>query len=60
MEHIPGFTRSHLMSTSGECLCGIAPAAIMVDKFAEITLNTTPLSGRKSNYSTYRHVWEKG
>jgi hypothetical protein len=31
MEHIQGFTRSHWMPPSGECLRRIAPAAAMVD-----------------------------
>jgi hypothetical protein len=33
MEHIQGFTRSHWMPPSGECLRPIAPAAIVVDEF---------------------------
>ena len=33
MEHIPGFTQSHWMPPSGECLRRIAPAAAMVDNF---------------------------
>jgi hypothetical protein len=33
MEHIQGFTRSHWMPPSGECLPRIAPAAAMVDDF---------------------------
>jgi len=33
MEHIQGFTRSHWMPTSGECLRRIAPTAAMVDEF---------------------------
>jgi len=33
MEHIQGFTRSHWMPPSGECLCSIAPTAAMVDEF---------------------------
>ena len=33
MEHIQGFTRSHWMPLSGECLRHIAPAAAMVDDF---------------------------
>jgi hypothetical protein len=33
MEHIRGFTQSHWMQPSGECLRRIAPAAAMVDKF---------------------------
>jgi len=39
MEHIQGFTWSHWMPPSGECLRRIAPAAVMVDKFVETTLN---------------------
>jgi hypothetical protein len=30
IEHIPGFTRSHCMPPSGECLQRIAPAATKV------------------------------
>jgi len=33
MEHIQGFTQSHWMLPSGECLRHIAPAAVMVDEF---------------------------
>ena len=33
MEHIQGFTRSHWMPPSGECLRRIAPTAAMVDDF---------------------------
>jgi hypothetical protein len=33
MEHIQGFTRSHWMPSSVECLCCIAPVADMVDEF---------------------------
>jgi len=33
MEHIQGFTRSHWMPPSGECLRRIAPAAAIVDDF---------------------------
>ena len=33
MEHIQGFTRSHWMPPSGECLRRIAPAAAMVNEF---------------------------
>jgi hypothetical protein len=40
MEHIQGFTRSHWMPPSGECLRRIAPAAAMVDVFVETTQNT--------------------
>jgi hypothetical protein len=40
MEHIQGFTQSHWMPPSAECLPGIAPAAAMVGEFVEITQNT--------------------
>jgi hypothetical protein len=40
LEHILGFTRSHWMLPSGKCLCRIAPAAAMVDKYIENTQNT--------------------
>jgi hypothetical protein len=40
MDHIRGFTRSHWMQPSGECLRRIAPVAAMVDKFVETTQNT--------------------
>jgi hypothetical protein len=40
MDHIRGFTRSHWMQPSGECLRRIAPAAAMVDEFVETTQNT--------------------
>jgi hypothetical protein len=40
MDHIRGFTRSHWMQPSGECLHRIAPAAAMVDEFVETTQNT--------------------
>jgi len=33
MEHIRGYTGSHWMPPSGECLRRIAPAAAMVDDF---------------------------
>jgi hypothetical protein len=33
IKHIHGFTRSHWMPPSGECLRRIAPAAAMVDEF---------------------------
>ncbi len=33
MEHIQGFTHSHWMPPSGECLCSIAPLAAMVIDF---------------------------
>jgi len=40
MEHIPGFTRSHWMLPSVECLRRIAPVATTVNEFVENTLNT--------------------
>jgi hypothetical protein len=33
IKHIQGFTRSHWMPPSGECLRRIAPTAAMVDEF---------------------------
>jgi hypothetical protein len=33
MEHIQGFTQSHWMPPLVKCLCPIAPAAAMVNKF---------------------------
>jgi hypothetical protein len=33
IKHIQGFTRSHWMPPSGECLRRIAPAAAMVNEF---------------------------
>jgi hypothetical protein len=33
IEHIEGFTRSHWMLPSINCLCCIAPSATMVDQF---------------------------
>jgi hypothetical protein len=33
MEHIQGFTQSHWMPPSSECLRCIAPTAAMVDDF---------------------------
>ncbi len=33
MDHIQGFTRSHWMPPSGQCLRRIAPTAAMVDEF---------------------------
>jgi hypothetical protein len=40
MEHIPDFTRSHWMLSSGKCLHHIAPVAAMVNKYVENTQNT--------------------
>ena len=49
MEHIPGFTRSHWMPPSGECLRRIAPAATMVNEFVENTLKTNKTQLLTSN-----------
>jgi len=54
MEHIPGFTRSHWMPSSGKCLRCIAPVAVMVDKFVETTLNTNKTQLLASDYGTFR------
>jgi hypothetical protein len=53
MKHIRGFTRSHWMPPSGECLHRIAPAAAMVNKFVETTQNTNKTQLLSSNYSTF-------
>jgi hypothetical protein len=52
MEHIPGFTRSHWMLPSGECLHCIAPAAAMVNKYIENRQNTNKKLFLASNYGT--------
>ena len=54
IEHIQGFTRSHWMPPSGECLHRIAPAAAMVDGFVETTLNTNKTQLLPSNYGKFR------
>ena len=54
IEHNQGFTRSHWMPPSGECLCRNAPAAIMVNKFVETTLKTNKTKLLPSNYGTFR------
>jgi len=54
MEHIPGFTRSHCMPPLGEFLHRITPAATMVNKFVENTLNTNKTQLLTSNNSTFR------
>jgi hypothetical protein len=54
MEHIQGFTQSHWMLPSGECLRHIAPAAVIVDEFVETTQNTTMTQLLSSNYGTFR------
>jgi len=53
MEHIPGFTWSHWMPPSGECLSRIAPAAAMVNEFVETTKNTKKTQFLASDYSTF-------
>jgi hypothetical protein len=53
IEHVQGFSWSHCMPPSGECLHRIAPAAVMVDKFAETTLNTNKTQLLPSNYGTF-------
>jgi hypothetical protein len=53
MEHIPGFPRSHWMPPLGKCLCRIAQAATMVNKFVENTLNTNKTQLLTSNYGTF-------
>jgi len=54
MKHIRGFTRSHWMLPSGECLCRIALAAAMVNEFVETTQNTNKTQLLASNYGTFR------
>ena len=53
MEHIPGFNRSHWMLPLGKCLRRTAPAATMVKKFVENTLNTNKTQLLPSNYGTF-------
>ena len=53
MEHVQGFTRNHWMLPSGKCLHRIAPAAAMVNKFAETTQNTNKTLLLASNYGTF-------
>jgi hypothetical protein len=52
MEHISGFTRSHWMPPSGECLRCIAPAAAMANEYIENTQNTNKKQFLDSEYST--------
>ena len=54
LEHVRGFTRSHWMPPSGECLHRIAPAAAMVNEFIEATQNTNKTQLLASNYGTIR------
>ncbi len=53
LEHVHGFTWSHWMPPSGECLRCIAPVAVMVDKFVETTQNTNKTQLFPSNYVTF-------
>jgi hypothetical protein len=52
MEHILGFTRSHLMLPSGKCLHHIALAAAMVDEYIENKQNTNNKRFIASDYGT--------
>ena len=54
MEHIHGFTLSHWLPPSGECLHRIALATAMVDEFVETTLNTNKTQLLPSNYGTFQ------
>ena len=54
IKHIQGFTLSHWMQPSGECLRRIAPAAAMVKEFEKNTLNTNKAQLLASNYGTFR------
>jgi hypothetical protein len=54
LEHVHGFTRSHWMPPSSECLRRIAPAAVMLNKFVETTLNTNKTQLLTSIYGTFR------
>ncbi len=56
MEHIWGFTWSHWMPPSAECLRRIAPAAAMVDKFEWNTQNTNKILLLASNYGTFQSL----
>jgi hypothetical protein len=59
MEHIQGFTRSHWMPPSGECLHRIALAAAMVKEFESNTQNTNKtqlLTSTTSNYDTFQSL----
>jgi len=53
IQHVQGFTQSHWMPPSGECLRCIAPAAVMVDEFIETTLNTNKTQLLPSNHGTF-------
>jgi hypothetical protein len=56
IEHVQGFTESHWMPPSGKCLCRIAPAAAMVNEFAQTTQNTNKTQLLASNYGTFRAI----
>ncbi len=53
MERIQGFTGSHWMPQSSECLCRIAPAANMLNKLIETTQNTNKTQLLTSNYGIF-------
>jgi len=53
VEHIQGFTWSHWMPPSGECLRCIALAAAKIGRFVETTLNTNKTQLFPSNYGTF-------
>ena len=53
IEHIQGFTWNPWMLPLGKYLHRIAPAAAMVDKLVETTLNTTKSQHLPSNYGTF-------
>jgi hypothetical protein len=52
IEHVQGFTRSHWMPSSGECLGRTAPAAAMINEFVETTQITNKTQLLASNYGT--------
>ena len=54
IEHVQGFTGSHWMPLSGECLRRIAPAAAMVNEFVITTQNTNKTQLLASNYGIFR------
>ena len=56
LEHVHGFTWSHRMPPSVECLRRIAPAAAMVNEFVETTPNTNKTQLLPSSYGTFRSL----
>ena len=56
MEHIQGFTWSHWMPPSVECMCRIAPAATMADKLEWNTQNTNTTQLLASNYGSFQSL----